>query len=100
MKKYALKSPVFELKNDILVVKIICIFHQDTKYFVMGYHCYGFFAFTFQVEMSMFAVFFVLYLALRSCEMFTMFNMTQTNHNNLVDSNMQPVSGAQLNHIL
>jgi transposase len=28
------------------------------------------------------------------------FNKTQTNHNNLVDSNMHPVSGAQLNHIL
>jgi transposase len=28
------------------------------------------------------------------------FNTMQTNHNNLVDSNMHPVSGAQLNHIL
>src|SRR3954447_18870685 len=28
------------------------------------------------------------------------FNMIQTNYNNIVDSNMHPVSGAQLNHIL
>jgi transposase len=48
----------------------------------------------------MFAVIVVLYLALRSYDMLKKFNPTQINHNNLVDSNMHPVSSAQLNHIL
>src|ERR1700741_2245630 len=50
--------------------------------------------------MSMFAIIVVLYLTFRSCDMLKKFNSTQIDHNNLVDSNMHPVSGAQLNHIL
>jgi transposase len=35
-----------------------------------------------------------------SCDVFNKSNIGQINHNNLVDSNMQPLSAAQCNHIL
>jgi transposase len=48
----------------------------------------------------MFAMKAVLYLAFRSCDMLKKFNIIQINHNNIVDFNMHPVSGTQLNYIL
>ena len=41
----------------------------------------------------------ILNLVILSCDHYKNFNIGQTNYNNLVESNMQPLSAAQRNHI-